>query len=131
MLNAQFDIKRINKLKEILLRLRHAESSESIQTDFNHYFKDVRTVDILLIKLELMNGDYGITIEDLKKFSNTFPHLYTNLMNEEKISTAYHPGHPVQVFKEENTAFQFVLNQDRKSTRLNSSHVAISYAVFC
>src|SRR5690625_6435108 len=23
------------------------------------------------------------------------------------------------------------LNQDRKSTRLNSSHVAISYAVFC
>src|SRR5207253_11488347 len=24
-----------------------------------------------------------------------------------------------------------VVNQDRKSTRLNSSHVAISYAVFC
>src|SRR5690625_6809290 len=24
-----------------------------------------------------------------------------------------------------------ILNQDRKSTRLNSSHVAISYAVFC
>src|SRR5699024_12784720 len=24
-----------------------------------------------------------------------------------------------------------VLNQDRKSTRLNSSHVSISYAVFC
>src|SRR6266702_5686006 len=26
---------------------------------------------------------------------------------------------------------QIALNQDRKSTRLNSSHVAISYAVFC
>src|SRR5690349_22303610 len=26
---------------------------------------------------------------------------------------------------------QFRLNQDRKSTRLNSSHVEISYAVFC
>src|SRR5437870_10305567 len=25
----------------------------------------------------------------------------------------------------------FVSNRDRKSTRLNSSHVAISYAVFC
>src|SRR5690625_6118985 len=25
----------------------------------------------------------------------------------------------------------FVMNLDRKSTRLNSSHVAISYAVFC
>src|SRR5690625_7918626 len=27
--------------------------------------------------------------------------------------------------------FQTVLRKDRKSTRLNSSHVAISYAVFC
>src|SRR5690625_6641893 len=26
---------------------------------------------------------------------------------------------------------RFVIDQDRKSTRLNSSHVAISYAVFC
>src|SRR5438874_6485987 len=26
---------------------------------------------------------------------------------------------------------QFTTNQDRKSTRLNSSHVEISYAVFC
>src|SRR5690625_6272492 len=32
-----------------------------------------------------------------------------------------------------STAFlqQMVTNEDRKSTRLNSSHVAISYAVFC
>src|SRR5690625_1102217 len=29
------------------------------------------------------------------------------------------------------TALQQKLNGDRKSTRLNSSHVAISYAVFC
>src|SRR5699024_11715563 len=27
--------------------------------------------------------------------------------------------------------FQFVFLRDRKSTRLNSSHVSISYAVFC
>src|SRR5256885_11946318 len=27
--------------------------------------------------------------------------------------------------------FQFSLRQDRKSTRLNSSHLVISYAVFC
>src|SRR5690625_3122124 len=30
-----------------------------------------------------------------------------------------------------NLAIFFLLIQDRKSTRLNSSHVAISYAVFC
>src|SRR3989442_3614901 len=29
------------------------------------------------------------------------------------------------------TEFEFRLNADRKSTRLNSSHVRISYAVFC
>src|SRR5690625_6215565 len=29
------------------------------------------------------------------------------------------------------TRFYFVYRRDRKSTRLNSSHVAISYAVFC
>src|SRR5690625_5517525 len=30
-----------------------------------------------------------------------------------------------------NVQFHFSRGQDRKSTRLNSSHVAISYAVFC
>src|SRR5437773_6477621 len=28
-------------------------------------------------------------------------------------------------------AFESVLSRDRKSTRLNSSHITISYAVFC
>src|SRR5699024_11534335 len=28
-------------------------------------------------------------------------------------------------------SFKFLVNADRKSTRLNSSHVSISYAVFC
>src|SRR5690554_439466 len=31
----------------------------------------------------------------------------------------------------ESTRFRIVVFQDRKSTRLNSSHVRISYAVFC
>src|SRR5699024_12390902 len=30
-----------------------------------------------------------------------------------------------------HSLFCFLLRQDRKSTRLNSSHVSISYAVFC
>src|SRR5690554_7487721 len=30
-----------------------------------------------------------------------------------------------------NNIREFILTQDRKSTRLNSSHVRISYAVFC
>src|SRR3712207_7441252 len=31
----------------------------------------------------------------------------------------------------ENSMCQYVVNGDRKSTRLNSSHANISYAVFC
>ncbi len=31
-------------------------------------------------------------------------------MNKKEFIT-YHPSHPVQIFKEENTAFQVVLNQ--------------------
>src|SRR6266496_6309860 len=33
--------------------------------------------------------------------------------------------------KSEGPAAAFTLRRDRKSTRLNSSHVEISYAVFC
>src|SRR5690625_1292382 len=41
-------------------------------------------------------------------------------------------GHSFGVFIKNSLVFVvFVLIGDRKSTRLNSSHVAISYAVFC
>src|SRR5207253_10169520 len=39
-------------------------------------------------------------------------------------------GKPTITYKE-NDQFYFAQDEDRKSTRLNSSHVAISYAVFC
>ncbi|WP_203246739.1 DUF438 domain-containing protein [Sporosarcina beigongshangi] len=107
-MNIQFDIKRIHIFKELLLRFRHGGSSESIRVDFNQYFKNVNVVDILLIQLELINGDYGITIEDVEKFSIIYPDLCGGIMNEKETSGIYHP---VQIFKEEITAFQVVLNQ--------------------
>src|SRR5699024_12376085 len=42
--------------------------------------------------------------------------------------------HKMRVFQNKSslTTFEMLMtNQDRKSTRLNSSHVSISYAVFC
>ena len=105
MLNVQFDIKRINILKEILLRLRHEGLSESTQADFDQ-FKNLSVVNILLMQLELINGDYGITIEDVKRLSSL-----GNPINDEEISNTYHPSHPIQIFKKENTALQVVLNQ--------------------
>src|SRR5258707_7718007 len=37
----------------------------------------------------------------------------------------------VEVRRDEHVARQRVVGEDRKSTRLNSSHANISYAVFC
>src|SRR3712207_7092050 len=41
------------------------------------------------------------------------------------------PAHDVERLGPEMLAGMFDLHQDRKSTRLNSSHANISYAVFC
>src|SRR5438874_5499141 len=38
---------------------------------------------------------------------------------------------PVEVTIYKDRTFTFITKTDRKSTRLNSSHVEISYAVFC
>src|SRR3989442_11436727 len=46
-------------------------------------------------------------------------YVYSNRLNIGKIRT------------EENILWSFAPHEDRKSTRLNSSHVRISYAVFC
>src|SRR5690625_5644750 len=49
-----------------------------------------------------------------------------NFMNQEA-----HGGPVSRMFLEKLKVPDFIITQDRKSTRLNSSHVAISYAVFC
>src|SRR5699024_12717873 len=74
---------------------------------------------------------------------NVHANLFKGTIEDGKAPDADHPGHPVTVFKEENMALRSALLRinnildtfeempDRKSTRLNSSHVSISYAVFC
>lgn len=110
-MNAQFDIKRINALKNIFIRLRNCENIELIQADFKQYFNDVSVVDLLLIELELINGDYGISIDDVRTLSSIYPDLYNEILNKMKISNTFHQSHPVQIFKKENTAFQVVFHK--------------------
>src|SRR5438132_3351988 len=43
----------------------------------------------------------------------------------------FHRNGAAPTFKNEGIAYEHVITTDRKSTRLNSSHTVISYAVFC
>lgn len=111
MLNKQFDIKRIHMLKDILIRLRHEEREKNVQEDILQYFKEVSVPEVLLIEQVLINGDYGITIGDVKKLSSIHPHLYIEAIDEADLATIDHPGHPVQIIKQENKDFQSNINQ--------------------
>src|SRR5437868_12398798 len=44
---------------------------------------------------------------------------------------AQYAGVTPEAFRNPGKGKELALSQDRKSTRLNSSHVSISYAVFC
>src|SRR5256885_2534955 len=50
---------------------------------------------------------------------------------EKILSANIHPAAGLQGFQARELAFGLDLSGDRKSTRLNSSHLVISYAVFC
>lgn len=108
MQHIQFNIKRINMLKDILLRLREGES---LEYDIDEYFKSVNVTEVLLIEQQLLHGEYGITIEDVKQLSSIHPHLYIETMDKSNVEMVTHQGHPVQVLKQENEAFQSSLKQ--------------------
>src|SRR5690625_4451959 len=73
--------------------------------------------------------------------SKFFLHAYQNVSNLKYIPTVMTLSRLVAVIGEcrpmsvvgicRRPVIRVELSQDRKSTRLNSSHVAISYAVFC
>ena len=136
MLNVHFDLRLISKLKEIFIRLRHNEESiQKIQDDFESYFFDIDLIEILLLELELINNDYGITIADVKKLSP----ILINIYGLETIH--YEPNHPIEIYKEENKSIQFVLNEinlllnaiEENSSLLNESVMTdeLKRHVFC
>lgn len=111
MLTIQFDIKQFNTLKKILLRLNKNQFSKSLQLEIDNYFKETKSVNILLIEYELLNQDYGITIADIKKLSTIRPHLYEDLLNNDIISQTSFRDHPAQILKKENKLLLSILNQ--------------------
>src|SRR5690349_22621715 len=66
--------------------------------------------------------------------STLFPYttLFRSGLSSEGVARS-HDGHGIHApaRRERHRGHRHALGQDRKSTRLNSSHVEISYAVFC
>src|SRR2546426_4094523 len=63
--------------------------------------------------------------------STLFP--YTTLFRSRPVVSPFHrpAGCPRRVGRDDAVRLERRPHQDRKSTRLNSSHLVISYAVFC
>lgn len=104
MFHLQFDIRSINQLKNLLLQIQQGESEQSLKSEFEQLFDLVGPEELLLILIELLNGDYGVSVDDVKNVSSLQPYLYG-----ENIKLP--PEHPVQIFRGENDAFRYVLNQ--------------------
>ncbi|WPC08902.1 DUF438 domain-containing protein [Globicatella sp. PHS-GS-PNBC-21-1553] len=101
--------KRIEILKDILLKLHHGASPESVQALFNEHFTGVSAIEISLMEHELMNGDHGIGFEDVMKLCNVHANLFKEAIHEVAISDTDQPGHPVHTFKLENVALRAAL----------------------
>lgn len=100
---------RIEILKDILLKLHHGASPDSVQDLFNEHFTGVSAIEISLMEHELMNGDHGIGFEDVMKLCNVHANLFKGAIHEVAISDTEQPGHPVHTFKLENVALRAAL----------------------
>ncbi|MDO4432474.1 MAG: DUF438 domain-containing protein [Aerococcaceae bacterium] len=100
---------RIAVLRDILIQLHNGASVESVQDLFNQHFSGVSAIEISLMEQELMNGDYGITFEDVMKLCNVHANLFKGSIDGVDVAESDQPGHPVHVLKTENIAFQAAL----------------------
>src|SRR5690625_6256616 len=92
----------------------------------NHYWRKMfdippPTVRLFSLRVLLLAGG-SLLMENKKGFSSALlQHPQFPVAHDPDLNTITRKHHP-------NIYYRL---QDRKSTRLNSSHVAISYAVFC
>lgn len=106
--------KRIEVLKSILLDLHNGASAESVQEQFNEHFTGVSAIEISLMEHELMNSDTGITFEDVMSLCNVHANLFKGAVQNIEVADTEHPGHPVQIFKQENFALRAALLRVRR-----------------
>ena len=105
---------RIEVLKSILLDLHNGASAESVQELFNEHFAGVSAIEISLMEHELMNSDTGVTFEDVMSLCNVHANLFKGAIHNVEVADTDHPGHPVQIFKQENLALRAALMRVRR-----------------
>src|SRR5215475_980237 len=75
-------------------------------------------------------GGLGDDLRELDRLEPALFHAERRVILQDLLDMAVLLGDDAEIFGEALSALEHGL-QDRKSTRLNSSHVKISYAVFC
>ena len=106
--------KRIEVLRDILIRLHNGEPAESVQAEFDEHFSGVSAIEISLMEHELINSDSGVTFEDVMKLCNVHANLFKGAIKNVEVEDSEHPGHPVQVFKQENLALRAAIIRVRR-----------------
>src|SRR5437870_10428008 len=90
--------------------------------------RSVRTVLLGAVTLAAC-GTNQADVEEIKKGQKDILSKLDNLDKAVQQVKAAAPAQRPQI--DPNKVYNIPISRDRKSTRLNSSHVAISYAVFC
>ena len=110
MINSSRD-QRIQVLKDILLRLHHGASPDSVEADFQAHFSDVSPIEVSLMEHELMNGDHGVGFEDVMKLCTVHAKVMAAGVQGKEVPDSEQEGHPVWIFKQENLALQAGLHR--------------------
>src|SRR5699024_12776320 len=107
-----------NKLRQLILifidnAFKYTKEKDFISININQ--KDTNYTEIYII-----DSGVGIKQEDM-------PYIFDRFFRSENVRDKDIDGSGIGL----SIAKMISINLDRKSTRLNSSHVSISYAVFC
>ena len=100
---------RIDRLENILTRLHHGATPDSVQEEFNERFSSVSAIEIAAMEQQIINSPGPITFEDVLKLCNVHAQMFQGSVEEGEGSDIDHPGHPVRVFKDENLALRSAL----------------------
>src|SRR5690554_7274538 len=95
-------------------------------TDNMAKLRNIRTENAVTHHAPKLSDNTCTVVQQLYKYSVMLRVLAIVVVNQMTVITQSTNGFRMNAF-----SLQCASHQDRKSTRLNSSHVRISYAVFC